>query len=86
LEPPETVCEDRVGEEDETITIDIMKPTLGATVTKNFEVWYNITGERPLKYVRIYLNDIVVMEQEYTKGETRITDIKKIISYAGIDS
>lgn len=84
LEEPETMCEWRVAAEDSSIKIDILKPELGASVTKNFEVRYNVAGQRPLKHVRIYLNDIVVAEQEYKNGQTSLTDIKAIVWYAGI--
>jgi hypothetical protein len=42
LEAPETLCEERTGEEDENIAVEIIKPLNGATLTKNFEVWYTV--------------------------------------------
>lgn len=84
LEEPETMCEWRVAEEDSSIKIDILKPEAGGSITKNFEVRYNVAWQRPLKHVRIYVNDIVVAEQEYKNGQTSLTDIKAIVWYAGI--
>jgi translation initiation factor IF-1 len=54
----------------------MLKPIDGATLTKNFEVRYTISGERPLKYVRIYLDDVVVAEESTAKKN--VTQIEKI--------
>jgi len=43
LEEPSVVCEDRLGEEDDNITIEIIKPTASANISKMFETRYNIT-------------------------------------------
>jgi hypothetical protein len=81
---PETTCDERVGEEDKDIAVEIIKPLDGATLTKNFEVRYTISWERPLRYVRIYLNDVVVAEESTAKKN--VTQIEKIAWYAWLES
>lgn len=80
LKAPETVCEERWWIEDKNIVIEILKPVAGATMSKMFEVRYDINATRPVKSVRIFLNDIMVAENSYKQA--KVTDIKQVAWYA----
>ncbi|USN56700.1 MAG: hypothetical protein H6766_06880 [Candidatus Peribacteria bacterium] len=60
LQMPETACEGRDGEQDDSIMISIIKPTANSTVTMSFDVWYDIKHDKQLKTLRVYLNDVKV--------------------------
>lgn len=49
LQMPETVCDGREGEQDESIAITIVKPTADSVVTASFDVWYDIKHDKQMK-------------------------------------
>jgi hypothetical protein len=84
LQMPESVCDGREGEQDESIAITIVKPAADSVVTTSFDVWYDIKHNKQLKTIRVYLNDIKVGEK-ILRNQANTTDIMRIAAYQGLE-
>ncbi len=62
LKEPEDACEGRSAEKDDKISINAPELIKNPKVDKTFSLAYNVSGPRPLKYMKVYLNDQEITE------------------------
>lgn len=79
LEEPKEVCENRTESQDDSIGIEILKPTAGSTVSKNFAIRYNISANSKIKYLKILLNDVEIAEKRLNNEQA--TDIMNVSAF-----
>jgi hypothetical protein len=84
ISAPEEICKERSASLDmmnnnENITINIMRPSAEANITRNFSLRYNIKSKERIRYVKIFLNDFELEEIGYNRND--ITDIRNLTAF-----
>jgi len=78
IQEPLEYCEWRMPREDDSISVEIMKPVFWWGLTSEASVWFHVEWDRGINRILWYLDDIQVFDVSYVNKKT-ITDIQNFV-------